>query len=61
MKNIIMSGLILLLIFISACNQLKQENAATNLEPATHNSSIVIENETYRLKIDTINGLVPEK
>ena len=59
MKNITTSGLILLLIIVSACNQLKQENTASNLEPATHESSIVIENETYRLKIDTINGLNP--
>lgn len=59
MKNVIMSGLILILIIVSACNQFKQENSASKLEPATHAGSIILENETYRLKIDTINGLNP--
>jgi hypothetical protein len=59
MKYITTSGLILLLIIVSACNPLKQENTASNLEPAAREGSIVIENETYRLKIDTINGLNP--
>ena len=49
-----------LLIIICACSRSKfSDKTSTSQEPETRESSIVLENRTFRLKIDTINGLNP--